>query len=136
MDILLKNVTEIGVVRKLSGQNIDWERSTRPLADCTRSWPLHHVADRTSVCKPSYTVAWFNFDKSKIKKSNIILYAGKKDTNWKLHKTLKLVAVLKITKTKQKFATISLNKLFQQSIRYDLWYKIVQYYNKHTKSGP
>ncbi len=38
-DILLKNATEIGVVRKLSVQNLDCVWSMRPLADCAQSWP-------------------------------------------------------------------------------------------------
>ncbi len=40
VDILLKNATEIGVVRKLSVQNLEHvqsTQSTRPLADCTQA---------------------------------------------------------------------------------------------------
>ncbi len=37
-DILLKNATEIGVVRNLSVQNLDRTWSTRPLADRARPW--------------------------------------------------------------------------------------------------
>ncbi len=41
----MKNVTEIRVVRKLRVQNLDRMQSTRPFADCVRSW-LHRRLHR------------------------------------------------------------------------------------------